>query len=482
VIGPATGGRSRSARRVAWTLAAAATVAAGPFALAQQPAKPPKPAAPPSASASAAPAAPPRGGAILRLAAELAQGLGAVPAGTLVATGPLVSDVASPKGDELALRLVTQLAGRLGTAQVHPQPATLPVARGLSGRAASLVWVQVEIAKGELRATADLYPVVSNGWERLRNPVPGPRAHAFASAPLDAEVRTFLPPIVLEQASVHRTKHEEQDVLAIGCGDVDADGGLEIVVVSRSRVVLGKLRGGKLAITKAAPWTQLASRVPVPLREPIATVLVSPPGHRGEILLGITDRGGVAVDGALVPRRQLTGLPVPGADGDACALPSPENHGLDGVAVACVPPPKGDPPPVFTPPSPRYDALGVLSLVAKDGTANEIAFARDPAGKLRLRRSDAPPRAQETPVDNVGAQVALADLDLDGTPELAFSSSSSDAADDTLGVWSWRANGLVQRLKVPTKEAVRAIGACPPEEKGAPALVAVIGAEIWLVR
>ena len=129
-----------------------------------------------SASASASASAPPvKGTALVRVAIQIASDIGAVGPDTLVAVSPIASDVAIPKGDELANRLNAQIAGRLN-AQAHPQPVALSVARGVSGKAASLVFVQLEIAKGELRATADLYPVVSNGWERLRNPLPGPRA------------------------------------------------------------------------------------------------------------------------------------------------------------------------------------------------------------------------------------------------------------------------------------------------------------------
>src|SRR4029078_8534852 len=113
---------------------------------------------------------------------------------------------------------------------------------------------------GELSAAADAYPVISTGWERLRNPVPGPRAHAFAGAPLDAEVRTFLQPIVLEHPAVHKEKHDDTGVLAIGCGDVDVDGGLELVIATQTRVVVGKLRGGKISVVKAVPWAEIAFR------------------------------------------------------------------------------------------------------------------------------------------------------------------------------------------------------------------------------
>jgi hypothetical protein len=417
--------------------------------------------------------------ALIHVATQIAQGLGQVPPGALVAASAITSDVPAPKGDELAIRVATQVAGRLGVAHAHPQPTTLAAAQGLSGRAASLVYVQLEIAKGELRATADLYPVVSNAWERLRNPAPGPRAHAFASAPLDAEVRTFLQPIVLEQASIHKAKHEEPDVLAIGCGDVDADGGNEIILATRTRVVLGKLRGGKLAIVRATPWTQLASRAPVPMREPTATVVV-PRARHGELLVGMTDRGAVAVDATLLTRRQLTGLPIPGADGEACAAASPELGAFEGSGIACAPPPKGEPVAVLPAPAARFDAIASLDLVAKDGSVSQVVAAREPSGKLRLRRSDATGKSIEAPIESAGAQLALADLDLDGTPEIAFSADSSD--NDTLSIWSWRPSGLVQRLRFPAKEGVRAVAVCPPEEKGLPALVAVVGSEVWLVR
>lgn len=467
------------ARALALTLG---TLALGlaPLALAEPaPAKPP--AKPPASAPPPAPPPPPvHASAIVHIATEIAKGLGDVPPGALVAVSPLVSDVPAPKADELVVRVGAQIAGRLGVAQAHPQPATLAAARGVSGRAASLVYVQLEIAKGELRATADLYPVVSNGWERLRNPAPGPRAHAFAGAPLDAEVRTFLQPIVLEQAKLHKAKHEETDVLAIGCGDVDSDGGNEIILATRARVVMGKLRGGKLAVYRATPWTELASRVPVPMREPLASVVV-PRGHRGELLVGMTDRGAVAVDAALVTRRQLTGLPIPGADGDACAAASPEVGAFEGSGVACAPPAKGEPAPVLPLPAARFDAVASLDLVGKDGAITQVVAAREPTGKVRLRRSDASGKSMEAPIDGAGAQIALADLDLDGTPEIAFSGDNAET--DVVAVWSWRAgSGLVQRLRYPTKEPVRAIAACPPEEKGLPALVAVVGGEVWLVR
>jgi len=457
-------------KRSALPLAVLGLAALAPLAAAQE-----KKAPAPSASASASAAPPAHVSALAWLAGEIASGLGQVPPGALVVASPLTSDLPAPKGDDLATRIAAQVSGRLGV-KAHPSTATLAVARGHAGRAASLVYLQVEIAKGELRITADLYPSVSNGWERLRNPVPGPRAHAFATAPLDAEIRSFLTPVALEQLTLHKSKHDESDVVAVGCGDVDGDGGNELVLVSRARVALGKLRAGRFVASKTVPWAQIASRSPVPMREPLASVVF----RHGEILVGSTDRGGVALDASLVTKRQLTGLPIPGAEGEACIVPLPEASTFEGNGVGCVPPAKGDPQPVLMMPFWRYDAAAAFDAIGRDGSVTPIVGAREATGRLRLRRHDpGAPKAFETTLEGVGAQLAIADLDLDGTPEVV-TTTENDA--DMLVVSSMTKNGVTVRQRYPAKDGVRAVAICPPEEKGVPAVVAVVGSEVWLVR
>ena len=93
---------------------------------------------------------------------------------------------------------------------------------------------------------------MGNAWDRIRNPLPSPIGHAFSSVKIDAEVRSFLTPLLLEQASVHRVKHDEPDVIAAACGDVDGDGGDELVLVSRERVSMGRIRGDKFVVERTA--------------------------------------------------------------------------------------------------------------------------------------------------------------------------------------------------------------------------------------
>jgi hypothetical protein len=437
-----------------------------------------------TAEPAGAPQAPPARSGLAHLASEIAAALGTVSPQTLVVASPLVSDVSAPKADELATRIAAQVAARLPGARPHTQPATLGAARALSGRAASLVHLQIEISKGQLRVTADLYPVVSNGWERLKNAAPGPRAHAFVHMALDAEVRSFLTPVLLEQATLHRAKHQETDVLAVGCGDADGDGGMELVLISRQRVALGRIRGGAFTPSRTSAWSGLASRAPVPMREALGSAVIAATAHGEGIFAGITDRGGVALDERLVTRGVLSGIPVPGGGGRVCAVPDPELGVFSGAPVPCTEAPEAKLAPAISAASPgvqRYDAFAALELVGKDGGPSDVVATREPGGKLRIRWSArGSARTIDAALEGVGAQIAVADLDLDGAPEIV---ASADGAEEALTVSSLAAKGNVTtRLRFPSKEAIRAVSTCPPEEKGVPAVVAVVGSEVWLVR
>lgn len=411
-------------------------------------------------------------GALGTVTPEIVKGLGTIPPLAVVVAAPLVTDQTTPKGDELVARMAAIVAGRIGgAARAHPQSAGLAVARAVAGKAGALVFVQVEIAKGELRVTADLYPVMSNGWDRVRIPAPAPRAHVFTAAPLDAEIRAFLPAIVLEQASVHKSRHDEGEVLAAACGDLDGDGGMEIALVSRARVTVGRIRAGKFTPLKSAAWSALSPRGPATMREPLASAVFT--SRRG-LYVGLSDRGGVLLDANLVPTPPpLLGIPVQLAAGNACAHPNAESGAFEGDITACSGKVR-EVPVLASPPVKRYDMFAQADIVDKDGTVRSFWANREPSGKLRLRFGET-----NATIDGVGAQVAIGDLDADGIPEVV---TSADAGDDFVTVQSWAPGTPRARMHFPAPAGVRALAVCPPEEKGAPALVAVVGGEIWVVR
>lgn len=411
-------------------------------------------------------------GAVDAVAQEAAQGLAQTPAAVVVVAAPLTTDQPAPRGDEMALKIAALVAGRLGAgARAHPQALPLATARALAGRASALVFVQVEIAKGDLRTTLDVYPSMANAWDCIRNPLPAPTSHAFASEKIDAEVRAFLAPLVLEQASVHKARYDESDVLAAACGDVDGDGGDEIVLVSRARVVMGRVRQGKFVAERTAAWSALAPRAAVPMREPLASAVVVP----GAIHLGTTDRTGLSLTPDLAGHTLVAGIPAWSAEGLVCLQPSAAAGAFDGAPVGCTP--ARDAKPKMAVPAPRFDTFASSSVVDASGAVRGVVVVREPSGKLKIKLGD----AAVAPDGEFGAQLAVLDLDQDGVPDVATSTSGPD---DAVNVFSLASptGELRGRLHLAAPAGVRAYAACPPEEGGEPVLLAVVGSEIWLVR
>ncbi len=421
------------------------------------------------------------GGGLEKVTDGASAALGAPPAAAaLVVAGPLESDDPAPRGEELAVRVATGVASRIGAgASAHPHTAPLATARALAGRASALVFVRPALLRGTLRVTLDVYPSMANAWDRIRNPVPAPTAHASASVPVDAGIRAFLPPLSIDQASVERAHHDEGEVLAAACGDADGDGDREIVLVSAARVTVGRVRAGKYVAERTAPWTTLAPELPVPMREPLGEAAIAP----GAIAVGSTDRGGLRLTPALAVDAALVGLPVWGGEEVVCLRPEPGAGAFDGAPVDCAL--RGEQRPKLAVPAPRFDAFGAAVVADAAGTARTVVAVREPSGRLRLKAGDALGIADGT----FGAQLAVGDLDQDGVVEVATSTDPTPARpDDAIDVASWTpgatpsASDFRARLHLVAPGGVRALAMCPPGEHGQPALVAVVGSEVWTVR
>ncbi|HLK41196.1 MAG TPA: hypothetical protein VKU41_30805 [Polyangiaceae bacterium] len=411
-------------------------------------------------------------GALDAATREAGKSLVAPSGASLVVAAPLASDQSVIKVDDLALRVAALLAGCIGAgARAHPQTAQLATARALAGRASALVYVQTEIARGDLRVTVDVYPSMGNAWDRIRNPLPSPTGHAFATVKVDAEVRSYLSPLLLEQASISRARTDEAEVSALACGDFDGDGGNEIVLVSRERVALGRIRDGAFVVERAASWGTLGPKLPVPMREAIGGAVV----QTGRIAIGTTERGGVALSSDFGKHDALAGIPVWGGDGPVCLRAEPSAGSFDGAPIDCAP--TRDIRPKMAVPAPRFDAFAATTASDAAGVPRLVVAVREPSGKVRLKCGD----ASAQPDGTFGAQLALGDLDEDGVPEIV---TTGDGPDDgiTIGSWDPFKGDLRPRLHVPAPAGVRALAVCPPEARGEPALVAVVGGEVWVIR
>ncbi|WP_437333777.1 hypothetical protein [Sorangium sp. So ce394] len=445
----------------------------------------PPPAAPPRPAAPAPAPEPPRS-AVARVVDALARSLDPVTGRALVAAGPLASDAPAPRGAQLAAALAAHLAGKLGAgARAHKDPIPLPLAREAARDDAALVHLAVEVAAGRLRVTADVYPVPRTVWARIRDPEPGPIAHAYAEAPLDAEVRSYLAPVPLVAARVDRAKNFEGDVVALACGDLDADGALEILSVSRRRVTTLRLRGGRVVPLASRSWPDVVAVHPSPLREPLAFATLVERARHGEpeppfADVGLTDRArSVRFDGKLNALAELPGLAIPDAGGSACT--TAWGPLLTGPLAPCAP---ADPPPATTALAGRYDALASAQLLSARGEPFTVWAARE-RGAVELRDS----AGRRKLVGSAGAQLAIGDLDQDGEPELLASLDVLDPLEDAVVVFSWRRHhGGPSRaappeiLRLPAPAGVRALAVCPPDGPGRAPFAVATADEIWVVR
>jgi hypothetical protein len=424
--------------------------------------------------------------AIGRVTEALARALAQASPRALVVSAPLTGDAAAPRGVQLAGVLAAQVAGRRGpSSHARTEPLLLPAARDAAHGDSVLVHLTPEIAGGKLRVAADVYPIPRNVWARIRNPAPGPIAHAFVEASIDAELRTYLAPVPLVTATTERAKNFESDVVALACGDVDQDGALEIVAVSRRRVSLLRLRAGRVQILNSRSWPDLSPVAPAPLREPIGFAsIVSPPGAPPFVDVGLTDRAkSVRLDGALATVSSFLGVAVPDGPSTACTrLPFLV---VTGPVGPCRP---GDPSPLMSSVGGQYDAFASTRLISARGEPYVVWAGRERGGLEA--RDDA---GHKTALEGMGAQLAVGDIDQDGEPEILASLDTLSPLDDAVVVRSWsRAMSipmgagpsarLREVLRIPAPAGVHAIAVCPPDGPGAAPFVVATADEIWVVR
>lgn len=440
--------------------------------------------APAPAPSTTCPRCLPPASAIETVARGVVAGLGKVPGGLVVGSAPLVgpsegSDVATD-GEGLRAQILRLVVGKLGTEARAAEAADAGALLAAAGDAPGYVWLMPTVSGGRLIVGADAYAVPSTVWARARQAAPRPLRHAQAQAPIDAEVRAHLAAVAFgAKAEVTTFADADPEIQALACGDLDGDGDNDVVTVTRARVLrLGLDRAaGKVVREQEAKWEDLAPIAPVPLRQPLAfaTIVEGPTAShaRGHVDLTLTDRlGSLRLGPDFEILATMKGKAVPHADRTACtwvlAL-------LLGEKVQTCH--DGDGAPLVPELGRRSDAMASTFLVGRDGKGEAVVALRD-AGTLVLRSADA-----ERRLLRVGAQLAVADLDQDGAVEIATTVDTLGAKFDALDVRTVGADGKLTkryRLRVPT--GVEALAACPPDGRGAGAILVATDATIWEVR
>jgi hypothetical protein len=409
------------------------------------------------------------GSALSELACELRRGLPDLGGRALVVSAPPTASGSIRPEPSLGVRLAKLVAGRVSSdTRAHERVEELAAARSLARGGSALVYVALKLDGDRLTATADVYPSARSLWQRVRQPRPEAFAHAFAERPLDAEVRSFLPPIPIVVGRVTKATGTDADAVALACGDVDADGSHELAVLGRRRVVLGRVRAARFEGFRERLLSELSPVAGAPLREPIASAWIPEPGV---LELGITDReSALRLDGKLDKREKLDGR-VPWPGGGCLAA--------QGRALA----------PLFRPCRAGDEKRAALSRDALDAVAGSVVIAK--TGAARVVRAFRPAGSATAHVvdgavthslEGAGAQLSLGDLDGDGTPELVTSRDTRDPKADELVVSSVEAARLTERLRLPVPSGVHAIAVCPGRADRMAPVALLAGDGLWVIE
>ncbi|HEV8246084.1 MAG TPA: hypothetical protein VGP93_09965 [Polyangiaceae bacterium] len=408
--------------------------------------------------------------ALGEIACEIAAALGPAAQGAIVVAAPLATDLEPNDPERLVSRMGTLVAGALGgSARAAAHTATLQEARRLAQGAGPLVYLSPRLTRERLEVSAEQYPVPRRFWQRVKNPSPGASAHTFAARALDAELRSFLPPVPLVARRTDKARGPDPDLVALACGDTDGDGSSELVVVGRRRISVGRVRAEQFKVEKSMSWNDLTPIAPSPLREPISSAWVA---RAGVIEIGSSDRAeAVRLDAALAKTASLgRTLPWPGG---GCAR-------LEGLALStdrCAADTSETQWPPFQTP---IDALAGASLSLRDGGRRLVRAGRNSqdASVTLVDSSGAKAR-----LERAGAQLALGDLDGDGSPELVSSIDTLEPKDDAIVVQSWQPDGkLKDKLRIAIPAGVRAIAICPFEGAGIAPIAVGTSEGLWIVR
>jgi len=411
-------------------------------------------------------------------AATIAAGLGRVPDGTRVVSSALKSDAPAPRAADLTAKLAELVAGRLGAGVTfEPAPFTLDEARTKAAALPGFVWLQPKIAAGRLHLSADAYPVPRTVWARARALRPGPIAHAFAQARIDAEVRSYLQPIPFVDPKVAKFEGADPDILALACGDLDGDGGSDLVTMTRQRILQVRLADGKVSRVREAQWSELAAVAPVPLRQPLgfATIVEASSSTEpsGYLDVALSDRAGsVRLDPDFSVVRKMKGYAVPSGRSTACTWIV--DLLLRDKLTPCA---DHDPPPDLPQLEHRSDAIAADVLVARDGSHQPLfALRRNTGLVVRGPKGD-------MVIGRVGAQLAIGDVDQDGAADLVSTLDVLSRKHDVVELRSLFPSGTVKRrFKLPVPTGVDAVAICPPDGPGRAPIVLASQSQLWVLR
>jgi hypothetical protein len=380
----------------------------------------------------------------MSLAAEIKRKIGVLPPRLTIASAPLVSDVKAPRSLALSSLLLDLVAAALGRASSGQ--ATFQQTRTAARQAghAAVLWLKPRVHSGRIGLTVEIYAIGQTVWSRAARPEPVLRRQFFVEARLDAQLRQFLVPLRIGEPRVTKFSGADHGIVALACGDLDADGLSEVVSMTRRRLLVAELARGQVIRQHQVRWADLSGIAAVPFREPLGLLELVPRSEAAGMWIDATlsDRAkAVRLDASLdVERTTQRRLPV------------------------------------------ASDATASRRIVTRDGATVRWSLSREMRRRtkvrLRLRGGD-----ENHSLGRGGAQLAVGDVDQDGRPDVISSRDVRTARRDAIDVISVKASGLVTpRFSLDVPGGVEAVAICPVDDGGLAPIVVASRGEIWLIR
>ncbi len=426
------------------------------------------------------------GTALRQLACELALQIGqerrvSLSYGTLTADSAL-----APVGAKLQALLAEELrhraraskaswwplgAGRAPEASFEfasePQPQTRAEFEKTAVASGLRLFLQVSRHAGFLMTDTVFHAARSPGfWDRVRGETAAERRVSL-SVRADASVRGLLPKSPLTLTTREIFAYDSEVPLALACMAEEGGEGLRVAMVGRSTISIARLAHGKLTQKQRWPWKSYSEVAPVPLREPLVSAAFR---QDGSLDVGSSDRRFMLRISAasLVVGRFPDVLPWPGL---GCLRRS--GVGLASQAACGLEPgvPSFQPIGVF-------DAVAGTEVVTAEGVRVVYGALREP---LRAQASLFQMGLPVRNVPDVGASLALGDLDGDGLPEILSSRPTFEPEADALEVRALD-NLSVPKTRLPVADGIVALAVCPWMGEGNNPILVASRSKLWVVK
>lgn len=334
----------------------------------------------------------------------------------------------------------------------------------------ALLYVEPSLRNGTLSLDVTFTQWPSSFWQRVLLPQGTVTHHSLLKESADEVLRRLLPPPKGLLTTLLKFPNPVHSPVALACGDLDQDGGAELLIVGRHEIAVGRFEGRKFLKEASVLWSTLSAVAAAPLRSPIAAAQLTPEG----VIVGLSDRENLVHLNARLEKLEEAPSAYP-VSARSCVTFGPT--GLGNTESSCL----STKSPPSTPHSSEFDAVARGQVTEESGVVSRVRSQLTHGGVTQSTIESGLRAGQTIETSGLGAALVWADLEGDGTLELLASGPGISAKSDEISLLRLEEKGL-KRLKRLKSGEVHALAACPFTGENPLPVIAAVGRELWLLR